>query len=221
MKLFVLTVLTLFLWNCGTTADKNGNNKAAEQKSNQQTNAESSTASRIETPNAEPEKTAQTQTNQPKTVREFFNLLPPKYFALEGCEPQTDKNCDKARAEYVKTYLEIEDTKNGYWKSGCDGAQSCLTFALFKRPDQTYVVHVLTEFEGGEETHFLEYKNGNWTEISEKIIPDFSQNNIYVPPRIGTNVEVFKKESPEPSYTERGAKIYDLQWNGGKFSIKK
>jgi len=40
---------------------------------------------------------AAAQTKQPRTVRDFFNLLPQKYFALESCTPQTDKNCAKAR----------------------------------------------------------------------------------------------------------------------------
>src|SRR5687768_15883661 len=80
------------------------------------------------------------QTKQPKTVRDFFNLLPQKYFPLEGCMPKTDRNCEKARAEYLNTFLEVEDTANGYLKGGCDGAQTCLEMALFKRPDNTYIV---------------------------------------------------------------------------------
>ena len=163
----------------------------------------------------------ESQTNQPKTVRDFFNLLPPKYFTLEGCDTKTDKNCDKARAEYIKNFLEIEDSKNGYWKSGCDGAQSCLTMALFKRPDATYIVQLLTEFEMGEESYFLEYKDGKWSDISTSVIPNYSQKNTYLPPRQGTTIEVFKKNFPEPEFSERGAKIYDLTWNNGKFSIKK
>lgn len=157
------------------------------------------------------------QINQPRTVRDFFNLLPQKYFTLEGCEPKTDKNCEKARKEYVKNFLEVEDTKNGYWKSGCDGAQSCLTMALFKRPDSTYIVHILTEFEMGEDSYFLEYKDGKWADISTKVVPDFSQKNTYVPPRVGTKVEVFKKNFPEPNFSERGEKIYSLAWQNGKF----
>lgn len=169
----------------------------------------------------EKSETAEMQTGQPRNVRDFFNLLPQKYFTLEGCEPAKDKNCERARREYVKTFLEVEDTKNGYWKSGCDGGQSCLTMALFKRPDATYIVHVLTEFEMGEDSYFLEYKNGKWTDIGEEIIPEYSAKNTYVPPRFGTTVEVFKKNFPESNYSERGAKLYDLEWKDGKFSIKK
>lgn len=160
---------------------------------------------------------AASQTRQPRTVREFFNLLPQKYFTLEGCAPAKDKNCDRARSEYVKNFLEIEDAPNGYWKSGCDGAQSCLTLALFKRPDATYIVHILTEFEAGEDSYFLEYKNGKWSDIGASVVPEFSAGNTYVPPRKGTTVEVFKKNFPEPEYSERGAKIYELQWKNGKF----
>lgn len=160
------------------------------------------------------------QKNQPKTVREFFNLLPQKYFLLEGCEPQTDKNCDKARREYVKNYLEVEDTKNGYWKSGCDGAQSCLTMALFKRPDGSYIVAVHTLQETEETNYFLDYKDGKWTDIGANAVPEFSDKNIYELPRYGTTVEVYKKNYPEPEYSERGAKIYSLEWKDGKFTKK-
>jgi hypothetical protein len=93
--------------------------------------------------------------------------------------------------------------------------------ALFKRPDATYIIHILTEFEMGEDSHFLEYKNGKWADIGAKIIPEYNSKNTYVPPRYGKTVEVFKKNFPEPEYSERGAKIYDLEWKDGKFTIKK
>lgn len=163
---------------------------------------------------------AQAQTKPPRTVRDFFNLLPQKYFTLEGCEPKKDKNCERARREYVEMYLETEDTANGFWKSGCDGAQSCLTMALFKRPDASYVVALKTEFESGSENYFLEYKGGKWLDISGKIIPQFSKNNLYELPRVGTTVEVYKKKTVDDGITERGAKLYDLAWKNGKFTIQ-
>jgi hypothetical protein len=92
--------------------------------------------------------------------------------------------------------------------------------ALFKRPDATYVVHVLTEFEMGENSYFLEYRNGKWADIGAQIVPEYSTKNTYVPPRRGTTVEVYKKNFPEPEYSERGAKIYELAWKDGKFTKK-
>jgi len=162
-----------------------------------------------------------TDAAQPRTVRDFFNLLPSKYFTLEGCIEANDKNCDKARREYIKTFLEVEDTANGYWKSGCDGAQSCLTMALFKRPDTSYIVAVMTEFEMGSDNYFLEYKDGKWTDLSSQVIPEFSKNNIYELPRKGTTIQVFKKKTVDTDITEKGAKLYDLAWNAGKFTITK
>lgn len=226
MKLLTLFVSAIFLCSaCVKTSTQSENEAESVQSSAGKSESDSSqtNANSVENKSEkfESNKTETTLANQPKTLREFFALLPPEYFELEGCDESKDKNCDKARAEYIKTFLEIEDAKNGYWKSGCDGAQMCLTMALFKRPDASYIVHILTEHEGGENSNFLEYKNGKWSDIGAEIVPEYGEKNTYVPPQKGTTVEVFKKNFPEPSYSERGAKIYDLTWNDGKFSIKK
>ncbi len=158
---------------------------------------------------------------QPRNVREFFNLLPQRYFTLEGCAANpTKQNCDKARRAYVENFLEVEDTANGYWKSGCDGAQSCLTMALFKRPNGTYIVALKKEFEMGTDNYFLEYKNGRWSNISREVITNFSDQNIYELPRKGTTVEVFQKDKSS-EIGERGKKLYALVWKNGKFSVKR
>jgi hypothetical protein len=161
------------------------------------------------------------QSKQPRTVRDFFNLLPQKYFTLEGCEPATDKNCEKARREYIESFLEVEDTANGYWKSGCDGAQSCLTMALFKRPNGTYIVGVQTDFEMGSENYFLEYKAGKWLDLTRQVIPNFSKNNYYELPRNGTTIGVFRKRKVDLNITEKGDRISDLEWKNGKFVFKR
>lgn len=164
---------------------------------------------------------ANAQTKQPKTVRDFFNLLPQKYFTLEGCvDNPTKANCDRARREYIDSFLEVEDTANGFWKSGCDGAQSCLTLALFKRPNATYIVALKTEFEMGSENYFLEYKSGKWLNISAQVIPNFSVNNIYDLPQNGTTVGVFAKNKNSED-SGKGKKLYDLVWKNGKFSVKR
>ncbi len=201
------------------TANQTESKKSSDAKVEMNTNA--ATVNSAEKIEANKSETAESQTKHPRTIRDFFNLLPQKYFLLEGCEPQKDKNCDKARREYVKNYLEVEDTANGYWKSGCDGAQSCLQMALFKRPNGGYIVAVQILNESDETNYFLEYKNGKWFDISAQVIPEFSDKNIYELPRQGTTIEVFKKDFPEPNYSERGAKIYNLVWKDGKFSRQK
>jgi len=164
--------------------------------------------------------TTNAQTKQPRTVRDFFNLLPQRYFALEGCAANpTKSSCDKARREYVKNYLEVEDTPNSYWKSGCDGAQSCLTMALFKRADATYIVALKVEFESGSDNYFLEYKGGRWSDISKQVVPNFSKNNIYELPRTGTTIKVFAVDK-SGEIPAKGKKLYNLVWKNGKFSVQ-
>jgi hypothetical protein len=163
---------------------------------------------------------ANAQTKQPRTVRDFFNLLPQRYFPLEGCEDNPTKaNCEKARTEYVKNFKEIEDNANGYWKSGCDGAQSCLTMALFKRPDATYIVALQLEFDSGSDNYFLEYKGGRWSDISRQVVPSFSKNNIYELPRTGTTIKVFAVDK-SGEIPAKGKKLYNLIWKNGKFSVQ-
>lgn len=161
----------------------------------------------------------------PRTIRDFFMLLPETYFVLESCEKEKDKDCRKAKLDYLKTFTQIEDTANGYLKGGCDGAQSCIEMTIFKRPDQTYLVAVATESEMIIDQHFLDYKEGKWTDVAAQTIPQYSKKNIYELPRQGTTVKVFAKKVTEKGddyeIAEKGAKLYDLIWKDGKFSIKK
>jgi hypothetical protein len=163
--------------------------------------------------------------NQPKTIRDFFMLLPEKYFLLEGCVREKDKDCRKAKVDYLKTFTEVEDTANGYLKGGCDGAQSCLEMAIFKRPDGTYLVGVATSGEMMNDYYFLDYANESWTDISATAVPQFSRKNMYELPRQGTTVKVFAKKVIEKGddyeVSDKGEKLYDLEWKNGRFTIKK
>ena len=159
----------------------------------------------------------------PKTVRDFFMLLPEKYFTLEGCDREKDKDCKKAREDYLKTFGEV-DIPNGYVKGGCDGGQACMEMAIFKRPEGTYLVGLGTFSEMINDYYFLNYKDGTWTDVSSTV-PEFSKKNMYELPRNGTTVKVFAKKIIEqgPNYeaSEKGPKLYDLEWKDGKFTIKR
>jgi hypothetical protein len=213
MKQLLLIALAACAFSCAVQKPQSVNTNATSPAPAVQSGAPAGGNSNSNAETSRPPETV----SGPRSIREFFNLLPAKYFTLEGCEPAKDKNCDRARAEYVKTFLEIEDRENGYWKSGCDGGQSCLEMAIFKRPDGNYTVLVMTAAEMTEESWFLEYSGGKWTDIGAKIVPDFSTKNIYVPPRVGTSVEVYKKNFPEPDFSERGEKLYILDWKDGRF----
>ena len=163
--------------------------------------------------------------DQPKTVIDFFNRLPEKYFTLEGCDRETDTDCKKARAEYLKSFTEVNDVANGYFKGGCDGAQSCIEMAIFKRPDSTYLVGVATSGEMINDFYFLDHAGGRWEDVSAKVVPEYSKKNWYELPRYGTTMKVFAKKITEQGddyeISEKGKLLYSLAWKDGKFTKAK
>lgn len=171
-----------------------------------------------------PEPTPAPAEGEPSNVMEFFAALPNKYFTLEGCDRATDKDCNQARAEYLKTFTEVSDIKNGYFKGGCDGGQRCIEMAIFKRPDSRYLVGVATFGEMINEFHFLDYVAGQWPDASVEV-PEFSSRNWYELPRVGTTMTVFEKKIIEKGSdyeaTEKGRKLYDLVWKDGRFARQK
>ena len=169
---------------------------------------------------------ADAQTKQPKTVRDFFNLLPQKYFEIGCCGVDDEPDLEKAHTKYLEAFLKVEDMANGYLEGGCDGGQECIKMALFKRPNGTYIVGVETYTTMTEHNYCLEYRKGEWYDISAKVIPQFSKNKAYRLPRYGTKIEVFatkviERISDDQVIRETGAKLYDLVWKNGKFTIKK
>lgn len=225
MKIFFLLIA---FWLCAACA---GNSAQNNDLSNRETASGGAVASSVNVENTGDapknvianSETAEAQANQPKTVRDFFMLLPKKYFNIESCDFAVDRDCRKAKAEYLKTFGEI-DIKNGYLKGGCDGAQGCIEMAIFKRPDGTYLTGIATSFEMMEANYFLDYKNGAWTNVSAQVVPEFSKKNMYQIPRTGTTVGVFAKKIIEKGAdyeaSEKGAKLYDLEWKDGKFQRK-
>lgn len=165
---------------------------------------------------------ASAQVKQPKTVRDFFMLLPAKYFSLDCC---MNKNARQGKEEYLRRYLDVEDTANGYMRGAGDAAQEGFEMALFKRANGTYLVAFYTFGEGGVEDTpwcvFLDYKNGKWTDVSRAVVPNYNaQKYAYELPQQGTTIEVFQKdENGEDFY--KGKKLYDLIWQNGKFTVKK
>lgn len=221
-SLLIILISVSVCMACGAKAiDDPANNTSAASGGAKGASANSATGDADKKTVPPPAVTA----NQPKSIRDFFMLLPEKYFVLEGCVREKDKDCRKAKADYLKTFTEVEDTANGYFKGGCDGAQSCLEMAIFKRPDVTYLVGVATSGEMINDYYFLDYADGSWTDLSATVVPQFSKKNMYELPREGTTVKVFAKKVIEKGddyeVTDKGEKLYDLEWKNGKFTIKK
>lgn len=219
MKITIFFLSALFgLYACGAGTE------TSSPSANVGTNAVQANSAETAGLAPEPSATPKTGSDQPKTVMEYFNLLPEKYFPLEGCFRETDRDCKKARAEYLKAFTEVSDIKNGYFKGGCDGAQSCIEMAIFKRPDQTYLIGVFTSAEVNNDFYFLDYAGGKWTDASSSV-PEFSQKLWYELPRMGTTMKVFEKKVIEKGddyeVTEKGKYLYSLVWKDGKFAKQK
>lgn len=163
--------------------------------------------------------TAQKQSvkSTPKTVRDFFMLLPEKYFEV-GC-------CEDTKESYLKAYLDVEDTANGYMKGGAEAGQGGFEMALFKRPNGDYLIGLYSFGEMWDDFYFLEYRGGKWFDVSKKVIPDYGKYRWYELPRNGTTVKVYRKtlleEEEGVTVGERQEKLYDLEWKNGKFVINK
>jgi hypothetical protein len=166
------------------------------------------------------------ETNQPKSVREYFMLLPKEYWGLECCADKQGKEYQKALEDYIKDphFAVVIDEKNGYMEGDSDGAQYAIRMGLFKRLDGTYLIGLERFGEGEHDNFFLDYKDGEWIEVQQKMIPGYNGNNFYQMPRYGTTVQVFKGEYNEPEnpdIREKGKKLYNLVWKDGKFTIQK
>lgn len=163
---------------------------------------------------------------QPKSVREYFMLLPKEYWGLECCSDKQGKEYQKALEDYLKdpNFAVIIDEKNGYMQGDSDGAQYGIHLALFKRTDGTYLIGLERFGEGAHDNFFLDYKNGSWTEVQQKEVPGYNGNNFYEMPRYGTSIQVFKgnyNSKENPDLREKGKKLYNLVWKDGKFTIQK
>lgn len=158
---------------------------------------------------------------EPGTVLEFFELLTDEYFLLEGCDRSTDKGCRNARREYLKTFTEVMDIRNGYFKGGCDGAQACIEMTIFRRPNGRYLVAVATFQEMMNTFHFIDHSDGRWTDVGDRDVPEFGDDKWYELPRFGTTMNVYEKRVVERGddyeITDRGRKLYQLIWKDGKF----
>lgn len=219
MKILTIAVFSFFAFYACNSSEPQPNKPVSQATSPQQQSNAIDAAAKP----AEPEPTPARPAGEPSNVREFFDLLPEKYFVLEGCDRENDKDCKKAREEYLKILPSTVDLKNGYLQGGCDGAQACITMAIFKRPNGSYLVGVATAHEMGGDFYFLDYAGGQWRDASSEV-PQFSSKTWYELPRVGTTVPVFERKVTEKGddyeVTEKGRKLYDLVWKDGRFTKK-
>jgi|GEM_PF-1173868 len=148
------------------------------------------------------------QSSPPKTVLDYYLLLPEKYFEAN-------------KEQRVKWMLEpgngaVVDIKNGYIYAAGDGAQTPHYVCLFKRPKGSPLVAVKSHPSDTREItylHFYEYKQGALVEVKKGVLPlKINENFRYELPRYGTTIKVSD---------QHGRKLYSLHWSGQRFVLQK
>lgn len=148
------------------------------------------------------------QSSPPKTVLDYYLLLPEKYFEAN-------------KEQRVKWMLEpgngaVVDIKNGYIYAAGDGAQTAIYVCLFKRPHGLPLIAVKShEPDTRDYTHldFYEYKNGALVEVKKGVLPvKVKEDFEYEMPRYGRTIEV---------RDQHGRKLYNFNWSGRRFVLKK
>ena len=152
--------------------------------------------------------TGDAQSSPPKTVLDYYLLLPEKYFEANK-EQRVKWMLDARRGAVV-------DIKNGYVYAPGDGAQTGLYVCLFKRPHDFPLVAVKSHPSDTQEytrLDFYEYQHGALVEVTETVLPvTVNEEFKYTMPRYGKSIEV---------RNQRGRKIYTLIWSGRRFVLKR
>jgi len=154
---------------------------------------------------------AQTKPPQPpapRTVLDYYALLPDRYFEAN-------------REQRMHWMLEVErgaivDIKNGYLFAPGDGAQTDIYVCLFKRSDGRYLVAVNYNDKHGVFESFLDFyllHQGRLRNARRSVLPvAFDKRLHYELPRNGTTIVVTN---------ESGKEVYDLVWSGNVFRLKR
>ena len=148
------------------------------------------------------------QSSPPKTVLDYYLLLPEKYF--EANKEQREKwMLARSRGAVV-------DIKKGYLYAAGDGAQTSIYVCLFKRPHRFPLIAVKSyPSDTSEYTQldFYEYDRGLLVEVKNGVLPvKFNENFKYELPRCGRTIKV-----GDP----RGRQLYSLHWSGKRFVLKR
>ncbi|MCM3900517.1 MAG: hypothetical protein ND866_02310 [Pyrinomonadaceae bacterium] len=155
----------------------------------------------------EPLTVAQTL-SKPKTVLDYYLLLPEKYFEADN-EQRVKWMLDPSRGAVV-------DIRNGYLYAPGDGAQTSIYVCLFKKPNGSYVIAVKShESDTDEYTQldFYLFKAGKFMDASSAVLPvRINEEFKYEMPRYSKEIQVRNK---------RGRKIYSLIWLGNRFVMNR
>jgi len=152
------------------------------------------------------------QSSKPKTVVDYFLLVPTKYFSYDLAF-RNDLLHGKHRGEVI-------DVRNGYisWR-GSDVPDE-FQFVIFRRSNGTHVVAYndlgdnFDDPNAGPRLILLSYERGKWRDVTRALLPPFAVDKRfnYKLPRKGRSIEVTD---------DKGAHLYTLTWANDRFHLKR
>jgi hypothetical protein len=157
---------------------------------------------------------AAAQTPEPKTVADFFLLVPDNY--MEGYDRSFREEllAGKRRGAVV-------DTANGFISYEASDNPMGFEFAIFRKSNGGYIVAYSNsisdnfdwEIMDGYTLYLLSYDGGNWRDVKESLLPKpFNKKLTYRLPRRGTSIEVSD---------EKGRSLYTMAWRNDRFEIER
>lgn len=154
------------------------------------------------------------QASEPKTVADFFLLVPERY--VGGYDRRFRE--EMLRGEHRGVVVDIP---NGYISYDASDNPTGFEFAIFRKSNGRYIVAysdgVSDNFDwevGDGYTFFLlSYEGGRWRDVTKESLPVAVNKRLaYMLPRHGRSIEVVG---------EGGRERYTLTWARDRFRIKR
>lgn len=152
---------------------------------------------------------AAAQSPAPKTVADFFLLVPEKYFSYDLRFRE-----ELLRGQYRSATVDI---RNGYISWDASDAPDSFEFAIFRKTDGSYVVaynDTGDDFDQPEDDLILlAYERGTWRDVTRALLPATVDGTlVYKLPRQGKDIEVTD---------QGGRRLYTLTWANDRFRMKR
>lgn len=160
--------------------------------------------------------TAAAQSPEPKTVADFFLLVPDRYVGSYDLRHRQEMLRGDRRGVVV-------DIPNGYISYDASDNPSGFEFAVFRKSNGGYLVAYSTgafhdqemaEELGNWPTLFLlSYEGGGWRDVTRASLPvAYDEKLAYMLPRRGRGIAV---------WDGRGRKLYTLTWRNDRFRLNR
>jgi hypothetical protein len=157
--------------------------------------------------------TAAAQSVEPKTVADFFRLVPERY--MIGYDRRFREEMLSGEHRGV-----IIDIANGYISYDASDNPTGFEFAIFRKTNGRYIVAFSDsvsdnfdwEINDGYEFFLLSYEGGKWRDLTKTLLPvPRNKRNGYALPRHGRTIVVT---------SDSGRTLYTLTWVNDGFRLR-